>query len=99
MKEIDCDRTDEIVCPYCGYEFSDSYEYRDSGVIDCGDCDRKINLTVDYSVSYSTSKIPCANGEGEHRWRSWIAYGDTKESRCCKDCDKREYREVEGKQQ
>jgi len=29
MSEIDHKFTNEIVCPYCGYEFSDSWEYLD----------------------------------------------------------------------
>ena len=26
-EEIDCDYTDEVVCPYCGYKDSNSEEY------------------------------------------------------------------------
>ena len=35
-KEIDCFCTNEIVCPYCGNEFRDSWEYKnDNFEIDC----------------------------------------------------------------
>ena len=38
-EEIDHEYTDEIVCPYCGYEFSDSFEIsseeEDLGLIEC----------------------------------------------------------------
>jgi hypothetical protein len=90
-KEIDCSYTDEIVCPYCGTMFSDSWEYKE-GIIDCVDCDKKFSLSVNYSVDYSTSKVPCANDEGEHRWSEWLSYIPTRDDRYCKCCDKREYR-------
>ena len=30
-EEIDCEYTDEIVCPYCGYKHRNSYEMYDFG--------------------------------------------------------------------
>jgi hypothetical protein len=55
--DYDTDNTDEIVCPYCGHEGSDSWEYsRDSGEIECGRCCQEFNYNRDVSVSYSTSK-------------------------------------------
>lgn len=53
---IDCNRTDEIVCPHCGHEFSDSAEYgrgEDVGELECGECEKAFfarrNITVDYT--------------------------------------------------
>lgn len=64
MKEIDCSYTDEVVCPYCGYEFSNSYEFfRDDRMgdwvegIECEKCEKEFNVGADYSVTYS-SYIP-----------------------------------------
>jgi len=58
---IDNWRTDEIVCPYCGYEFTDSWEYNDLGVsklfITCRDCKKYFDTTIHFEVSYSTDKI------------------------------------------
>lgn len=57
----DTDCEDEITCPYCGYEFSDSFEYQDGwqeelGDIDCPDCKETFECTASFSVSYSTKK-------------------------------------------
>lgn len=56
MSHIDCNRTDEIVCPHCGHEFSDSSEYgrgEDVGELECGECGKAFyarrNITVDYT--------------------------------------------------
>lgn len=53
----DTDGTDEAVCPYCGHEIMDSWEYsRDDGEIECGQCCQEFNYTRNVSVTYSTSK-------------------------------------------
>lgn len=62
---IDTDGTDEITCPYCGYEFTESYEFPGEaggsegniGPIDCDDCGRRFNAYRNVSISYSTEKI------------------------------------------
>ncbi len=57
-KEIECEYTDEIVCPYCGYESGDSWEISaDSGDDVCPDCDKKFHYERNVTVDYSTSKI------------------------------------------
>lgn len=60
-KEIDCKFTDDIVCPYCGYTFTDSYELADDETVTChGDgCEKKFSLETQRSTTYSTSKINC----------------------------------------
>jgi hypothetical protein len=56
-KEIDHDYTDEIVCPYCGYEFSDSWEIgADSGEEECYECGEKFEFYRHIEVSYCTAK-------------------------------------------
>lgn len=58
-KQIDHEYTDEIVCPYCCFEFKDSWEISDAGesVQTCWECQKKFVLCVDHSISYSTHKI------------------------------------------
>ena len=64
----DTDGTDEIVCPYCGQEFSDSLEFidQDGDDIDCDACGKSFELTVNHSVTYSTSRKDCENDA--HEW-------------------------------
>ena len=54
---VDHDYTDEIVCPYCGHEHGDSWEYGDSGRMTCGECNREFDMERNVSVSYVTSRI------------------------------------------
>jgi DNA-directed RNA polymerase subunit RPC12/RpoP len=53
------DHTDEIVCPYCGYEFTDSWEFNDTQDeqhVECCDCGKEFLLYVIMSVDYTTRK-------------------------------------------
>lgn len=54
--EIDCFYTDEIVCPYCGYEFMDSFEKADSGDVQCDECCQMFHFERETSVAYSSYK-------------------------------------------
>lgn len=38
MSKIDCSYTDEVVCPHCGYEYSDSWEFSDYEEEECCEC-------------------------------------------------------------
>lgn len=50
--------TEEIVCPYCGYEHQDSWEMEDDdGDIDCDECGKTFYFTRNVEVTYSTSRI------------------------------------------
>ncbi len=68
MKHIECSGTDEVVCPYCGHEHSDSWEwFRDNGHdvdIDCATCGKTFRASPDYSVTYFTYQL---TDEGEKR--------------------------------
>jgi hypothetical protein len=63
--EIDCSFTEEIVCPHCGYEFSDSYElfefHNSHGEynvgVECDECSKEFNAGRCIEVTYS-SYIP-----------------------------------------
>jgi hypothetical protein len=66
---IDHEYTKEIVCPYCGAEFLDSWEYGDHDFPEC-DCGKKFISKRDIDVTYITEKCPCLNGEAPHVWHS-----------------------------
>lgn len=60
-KDVDCLYTDEIVCPYCGYEFSDSWEFSmkgdgDTCEVDCDECEKTFTAVMSMTVDYSTYK-------------------------------------------
>lgn len=59
-KEIDHEYTKEIVCPYCGYEFLDSFEIgsdeEDLGLIECDECGKHFYATRNMEITYSTEK-------------------------------------------
>jgi len=55
MNEIDHEYTDEIVCPNCGYELSDSWEMPDSGEYDCCECQSKFEFERDIEITYKTT--------------------------------------------
>lgn len=62
MTDFDHWKTDEIVCPYCKYKFSASYEYfiysDYYNQIDCEneDCEKKFDVFKDISVSYTSHR-------------------------------------------
>lgn len=57
MDGIDHEYTGEIVCPYCGYEFSDSWEISgNDGSLVCEECGKKFRYERHVSIMYSTSK-------------------------------------------
>jgi len=64
MKEskIDCDYTSDIICPYCGYKFRDSWEVdfgSMEGVVEeiCDKCENTFTVGRNVEVTYSSSKI------------------------------------------
>jgi hypothetical protein len=97
-EEIDCSYTDELICPYCGYEDSDSWEYfsrlGDSTNAECGECGKTFRASQNVTVDYSSEKLPCMNGEGEHNWTKWEECFpfDNSERRYCRECSNEEIR-------
>ena len=56
--EIDHEYTTELVCPYCGYEHSDSWEIAaDDGEWECPECGQTFRYFRDIEVTYSTQKM------------------------------------------
>ena len=51
---IDHFSTDKIVCPHCGYAEEGSFEDTE-GRVECYECKQPFDLTIDYSVSYTTT--------------------------------------------
>ena len=58
-EDIEHEDTDEIICPYCGYEHQDScdlnMENGETDVIECKNCGQDFSVICD--ISYSTQKI------------------------------------------
>lgn len=64
MDKIDCDHTQFIVCPYCGHEDQNSWEYHDSGNVYCGSCGDEFFMEREIVVYYISKKIkPEANND------------------------------------
>jgi hypothetical protein len=69
--EFDCSYKDEMVCPHCGEEQSDSWELEpddECGEVTCQSCDKEFCVTVDRKTTYSTS---CKEGEHEFVVDNW----------------------------
>ena len=59
-KEIDCEYTDDLVCPHCWYveEWNwDIYENSTEWTWECWECGKEFKRNVDFSVSFSSEKI------------------------------------------
>lgn len=84
---------DEIICPYCNYKFSDSWEYglegEDSQEFHCDECDKKFYVEKNVSVSYTT-KADCELNNEEHSWVITQAH-PTFDFAFCKKCVERKY--------
>lgn len=46
-----------IICPYCNYEFKNSWETTGTSTITCMECERDFEVYVDVTVEYSTYEI------------------------------------------
>jgi len=54
--EIDHDYTREIVCPWCGYVYSDSYEYSEGEGQECEHCGQNFDMYRHIDITYCTYK-------------------------------------------
>lgn len=59
---------DEIKCPHCDYEYSDSWEYNhcEDDKLECLSCDKAFALTANNTVDYSTKVFDCK--DDDHKW-------------------------------
>jgi hypothetical protein len=56
--ELDHTLTPFIICPYCGYEDFDSFEYRyNDGDINCSCCAKQFHYERNVDVMYTTKKL------------------------------------------
>lgn len=60
LEEIDHEYTQEIVCPFCGSEWGDSWEIEpnneDIGLMKCDDCGKQFYATRNIDITYVTEK-------------------------------------------
>jgi len=80
LDELDFTNTDEIVCPYCGHEKSDSWEMADQeDSYECGDCGETFSYVRNISVSYTSQKKQCKENEHDYSFeRVWESTEDFK---------------------
>jgi len=96
--EIDCTHTREITCPYCGAEFSDSWEVGmgvndgELGELECGSCEKTFIANRNCSITYNSYTTPCLNGEVEHNWQPVVGIPKEyfKDKYRCKICYREE---------
>ena len=79
------DYTDEIKCPYCNYEFSDSHECVDSCDVTCTDCDKDFEVEVHCEIHYDSLRKDCPEGEHEYNVGKNIDHYIT-----CENCEHEE---------
>jgi len=100
--EFECfDNTlsDNVVCPYCGYEDQDicEYDHSETHITSCNRCCKEFMLEPSISVHFSSWKVPCVNGEGEHKFKNLFTsvYHKTEPRHPwrCTNCNKEEWRD------
>jgi len=57
MKEIDHEFTKCVVCPHCGYEELESWEWGDDGERECSECEKRYAWDKQIDIKFSTSKL------------------------------------------
>ena len=54
---METENTDNPICPYCGYEDMNYFEYNEEGDYYCNSCGKKFHLTFWTEVNFTTSKL------------------------------------------
>jgi len=75
--DSECFAENEIVCPFCGKQQSESWEFSngeegDIGEIECGHCGRPFYATRDITVKYSSWH----NLESDNSWEKGDVFED-----------------------
>lgn len=64
-----------IICPYCDEEDEDSWEVQYSDdEYECPFCNKKFELSVEHSISYSTKRMPCEKLNKEHEHEKEVKF-------------------------
>ena len=68
QKAFDCDYTDEITCPYCGYADIDSWEMmvEEDDNYECASCEKSFEVVRHLTIRYSSKPK-----EAEYFEREW----------------------------
>jgi hypothetical protein len=92
-KDIDASYTDQITCPYCGDERTDSWELGEEGEVECYECGKMFRFTSDVRITYTSERDCELNGE-EHEW---VYVRDLSECimESCSHCDQINFEEYD----
>ncbi len=67
--EVEHEYTEEVVCPWCGHEHGDSWEWTsNSDDMKCDECGKEFGYEKDITVKYCTSKKQCE--EDNHKYEN-----------------------------
>ena len=55
-EEIDCEDTDNPVCPYCGIEDDEWYDPCDDDEVTCGNCEKVYYIRVEVTYVFTSRK-------------------------------------------
>ena len=76
MEGIEHEYTKQIVCPWCGYELEDCWEWGDSGDEEtCSDCGKVFSYERNMTVDYCTTRKQCEEGKCEYIIDTESAHG------------------------
>jgi len=85
-----------MVCPHCGYEDSDSWEFRDNdGECDCGRCGEPFDYERIVTVEYSTTKKRCATHSFKPRTDYPTHDGKNGKYYLCVECEVCQYQTLQ----
>lgn len=66
-EEFDTEDNTEMICPWCGCEQSDVFEYGEEGDTECDECGREFLYDTTITVTYTTTKKEVnADAENHH---------------------------------
>ena len=56
MSRVEC--TDDITCPWCDYELTDSWQYNNSGSMECPECGKDFSYEASIEITYNSWTPP-----------------------------------------
>jgi hypothetical protein len=66
-------RENDIICPYCDYVFTDSWEFDGDNDTEekttCGRCEKEFKVTRNIDVSYTTTVMLCDEIGEQHEYK------------------------------